>query len=60
MVVFVENMHLVLPDVDRIDEIDVPDLEYIDNSLHNVENHMDVNKSFYLYSYCQFSFGKLS
>ena len=40
-------MHLVLPDVDHIDEIDAPDLGYVDNSLHNVEIHMDVNKSFY-------------
>ena len=60
MALFVENMPLVLLDVDHIDEIDVPDLEYTDNSLHNEEIHMDVNKSFYLYSCCQFSFGRLS
>ena len=58
--IFVENMHLVLPDVDHIDEIDAPDLGYIDNSKRNVEIHMYVNKPFYLCSHFQFSFEKLS
>ena len=43
----VENMPLVLPDVEHIDETDAPDLGCVDNSLHNAEIHMDVNKSFY-------------
>ena len=43
--IFTENMSWVRPDVAHIDEIYVPDFDQIDNSLHNVENHMDVNKS---------------
>ena len=54
----VENMPSVSPDVDHIDEIDAPDCEHIDNSLYNVENHMDASTYFCLHF--QISFGKTS